>query len=199
MRHGLAFALGYLRHPRRVGAIAPASKALAQAILIEVMRSDPRTLIEVGAGTGAITRALLPALARIERFMVIERDPGFAQLLCRNFPDLEVLNHCATRLDALDIEAQCPVTVVSSLPLLSMTREEAHGCIDAMVALIESRPGSRLIQYTYASPHLRPFNDIPIGWRWRRAASIWANLPPATVWTLEQASHPSSHTLNGFH
>lgn len=201
MRQGLAFALGYLRNPRRVGAIAPASKALAQAILHEVLRAEPTVLIEVGAGTGAITRALLPALSRVERFMVIERDPGFAQLLRKNFPDLEVLHHCATRLDALDIEARCPVTVVSSLPLLSMQREEAHGCIDAMVALIENRPGSRLIQYTYASPHLRPFKDIPIGWRWRRAASIWANLPPATVWTLEQASHPShpSHAHNGFH
>lgn len=207
MRQGLAFALGYLRNPRRVGAIAPASKALAQAILNEVMRSTRGTLIEVGAGTGAVTRALLPALAQVERFMVIERDPGFAQLLRRSFPDLEVLNHCATRLDALNIEKRSPVTVVSSLPLMSMTRDEAQGCIDAMVALIESRPGSRLIQYTYASPHLRPFKGIPVGWRWRRASTIWANLPPATVWTLEQAGHPShpshsshsSHTHNGFH
>ena len=169
MHQGLAFALGYLRHPRRVGAIAPASKALAQAILNEVMRSAPGTLIEVGAGTGAITRALLPALDRAERFMVIERDAGFARLLSRHFPNLEVLNQCATRLDALDIAARSPVTVVSSLPLLSMTRDEAHACVDAMVALIESRPGSRLIQYTYASPHLRPFKEIPVGWRWRRA------------------------------
>lgn len=198
MHQGLAFALGYLRHPRRVGAIAPASKALAQAILNEVMRTAPGTLIEVGAGTGAITRALLPALDQAERFMVIERDAGFARLLSRHFPNLEVLNQCATRLDALDIAARSPVTVVSSLPLLSMTRGEARACVDAMVALIESRPGSRLIQYTYASPHLRPFKDIPVGWRWRRATTIWANLPPATVWTLEQASHPS-HTHNGFH
>lgn len=201
MRQGLAFALGYLRNPRRVGAIAPASRALAQAILTEVLRTAPGTLIEVGAGTGAITRALLPALVQADRFMVIERDPDFARLLRRSFPDLEVLNHCATRLDALDIDHRSPVTVVSSLPLLSMTRDEAHGCIDAMVALIEGRPGSRLIQYTYASPHLRPFKDIPVGWRWRRAASIWANLPPATVWTLEQVNHPShlSLTHNGFH
>lgn len=198
MHHGLAFALGCLRNPRRVGAIAPASKALAKAILHEVMRAEPQTVVEVGAGTGAITRALLPALAKMERFMVIERDPGFAQLLRKNFPNVEVLNHCASHLGALDIEARNPVTVVSSLPLLSMPKEEARGCIGAMVGLIAGRPGSRLIQYTYASPHLRPFNDIPIGWRWRRAASIWANLPPATIWTLEQASHPS-HPLNGFH
>ena len=198
MKHGLAFALGCLRDPRRMGAVAPASRALARAIVSEVWRSQPGVVVEVGAGTGAITRALLPALDRAERFMVIERDAGFARLLSRHFPNLEVLNQCATRLDALDIAARSPVTVVSSLPLLSMTRGEARACVDAMVALIESRPGSRLIQYTYASPHLRPFKDIPVGWRWRRATTIWANLPPATVWTLEQASHPS-HTHNGFH
>ena len=63
------------------------------------------------------------------------------------------------------------------------------------------RPLGRFCRGFPASPHLRPFKDIPVGWRWRRAASIWANLPPATVWTLEQASHPShlSHTHNGFH
>lgn len=200
MRQSFAFALGYLRNPRRVGAIAPASKALAQAILQEVVRSAPGTLIEVGAGTGAITRALLPALAQVDRFMVIERDPGFTQLLRQNFPQLEVLNHCASRLDALDIAKHSPVTLVSSLPLLSMTRTEARGCIDAMVALIEACPGSQLIQYTYASPHLRPFKDIPPGWQWRRVVSIWANLPPATVWTLEQAPlHHLPHTLNAWH
>ena len=55
---GLAFALAWVRNPRRVGAIAPASKALAQAMADEVARVGPGLLIEIGAGTGAITQAL---------------------------------------------------------------------------------------------------------------------------------------------
>ena len=55
---GLAFALGWVRNPRRVGAIAPASRALAQAMADEVSRVAPDRLVEVGAGTGAITQAL---------------------------------------------------------------------------------------------------------------------------------------------
>jgi phosphatidylethanolamine/phosphatidyl-N-methylethanolamine N-methyltransferase len=171
MRHGLAFALGCLRDPRRMGAIAPASRALARAIVSEVRRTEPGVLIEVGAGTGAITRELTA------------------------FPLAEVLNRCASNVDSLTIEALSPVTLVSSLPLLSMPRDEARQCVDAMLALIARQPGSRLIQYTYAAPHLRPFNGIPPGWRWRRAASVWANLPPATVWALERV--PGS--LNGVH
>jgi phosphatidylethanolamine/phosphatidyl-N-methylethanolamine N-methyltransferase len=195
MKHGLAFALGCLRDPRRMGAIAPASRALARAIVSEVWRSQPGVLIEVGAGTGAITRELAMSFAALERFVVIERDPDFARLLRHAFPLAEVLNHCASDVNQLTIEARSPVTLVSSLPLLSMPRDEARECVDAMLTLIGRQPGSRLIQYTYAAPHLRPFNGIPPGWHWRRSASVWANLPPATVWALERA--PVS--LNGVH
>lgn len=186
MRNRLAFALGCLRDPRRMGAIAPASRALAQAIADEVQRSKPSVLIEVGAGTGAVTRALAASPIAPKRFVVIERNADFAHLLRTAFPSLEVLNHCASTVGLLAIEALAPVTLVSSLPLLSMPRDEARRCIDAMLSLVARQPGSRLIQYTYAAPHLRPFNHIPSGWCWRRAASVWANLPPATVWSLER-------------
>ncbi len=186
MRHGLAFALGCLRDPRRMGAIAPASRALARAIADEVLRDQPSVLIEVGAGTGAITRALASSAITPERFLVIERDPDFARMLRLSFPALEVLNRCASQVRSLPIAPMAPVTLVSSLPLLSMPRDEANLCIDAMFSLIARQPASRLIQYTYAAPHLRPFNHIPPGWHWRRAASVWANLPPATVWSLER-------------
>ncbi|MCW5652248.1 hypothetical protein [Hydrogenophaga sp.] len=168
-----------------MGAIAPASRALARAIANEVQRERPAVLIEVGAGTGAITRALAASPLVPERFVVIERNADFARLLRSAFPTLEVLNHCASQVHSLAIESRSPVTLVSSLPLLSMPREEAQRCIDAMLCVIGRQPGSRLIQYTYAAPHQRPFHHIPPGWRWRRAASVWANLPPATVWSLE--------------
>jgi phosphatidylethanolamine/phosphatidyl-N-methylethanolamine N-methyltransferase len=193
MRQRLAFALGYLRSPRRVGAIAPASRALAQAIQQEVTRSETRILLEVGAGTGAITRALLPLQSQVERFVAVERDPGFAHLLGVRFPGLDVRNLCASQLADLSLDTHGPITIVSSLPLLSMPREEVARCTQAMLAMLSQHPGSRLIQYTYAAPHMRPIKQIPHGWRWRRIESVWINLPPATVWSLEQAptrSHP---------
>ncbi|MCG2658270.1 MAG: phospholipid methyltransferase, partial [Hydrogenophaga sp.] len=67
MDHGLAFALGCLRNPRRVGAIAPASRALAQAVCDEALRGAPGVLIEVGAGTGALTRRLATAARALAR------------------------------------------------------------------------------------------------------------------------------------
>ena len=66
MKHGLAFALGCLRDPRRMGAVAPASRALARAIVSEVWRSQPGVVVEVGAGTGAITQELVTTAAALD-------------------------------------------------------------------------------------------------------------------------------------
>ena len=192
---GLAFALAWVRNPRRVGAIAPASRALAQAVAAEVSRVGPELLLAIGAGTGAITRALADLGPPPDRFFIIERDPGLVRHLHHRFPRAEVLHACATRLDALPLPAASSLMLVSSLPLLSMPRDEARRCVQAMLALLERQPNARLLQYTYAARHVRPFDQLPPGWRWRRVTTVWANLPPATVWSLE----PAAHATHGIH
>lgn len=192
---GLAFALAWVRNPRRVGAIAPASKALAQAIAGEVARVGPELLLEVGAGTGAITQALAALGPPPERFFVIERDPGLVRHLRERFPSAEVQHACATRLDLLPLPPAASLMLVSSLPLMSMPRDEGRRCVHAMLALLERMPNARLLQYTYAARHVRPFDQLPPGWRWRRVKTVWANLPPATVWSLE----PTAHFTQGIH
>ena len=188
---GLAFALGWVRNPRRVGAIAPASRALAQAMADEVSRVAPDRLVEVGAGTGAITQALARLQLGRERFQVVERDPGFVRRLHERFPQAEVVHGCATRLDRLATDPKTSLVIVSSLPLMSMPREETQACVQAMHSLLEHHAGARLLQYTYAARHVRPF-DAPPGWHWRRVTTVWANLPPATVWSLEAVARFST-------
>lgn len=199
MQPHLALALAYLRDPRRVGAIAPASPFLARAMARETRRQAPPVVVEVGGGTGAVTQALLAASPPGTRLLVFERDADFAAQLTARYPQAEIINRCASEVALLELDARCPVTVVSSLPLLSLPPAEARRCIGAMLALIQRQPRSRLLQYTYAAPHRPPFVPVPTGWHWRRVTSIWANLPPATVWALEplQPLHPfASHELH---
>lgn len=196
MQPNFSLALAYLRDPRRVGAIAPASPFLARAMALEARRLAPPVVVEVGGGTGAITQALLAGAPPGVRLLVFERDPGFAKQLRSRYPQAEVINRCASEVARLELDPHCPVTVVSSLPLLSMPRLESNRCIEAMLSLVQRQPRSRLLQYTYAAPHRPPFRRVPVGWHWRRVSSIWVNLPPATVWALEPF-HPSvSHELH---
>ena len=144
---GLAFALGWVRNPRRVGAIAPASRALAQAMADEVARIAPDRLVEVGAGTGAITQALAQLNLGPSRFQVVERDPGFVRRLHERFPQADVVHGCASQLDRLATDPKTSLVIVSSLPLMSMPREETQGCVRAMHALLDHHTGARLLQY----------------------------------------------------
>jgi phosphatidylethanolamine/phosphatidyl-N-methylethanolamine N-methyltransferase len=192
---GLAFALAWVRNPRRVGAIAPASRALAQAVADEVARVGPELLVEIGAGTGAITQALAAVGPPPQRLFVLERDPGLVRHLHQRFPRAEVLHACASRMHLLPLPEADSLMLVSSLPLLSMPRDEARRCVQAMWKLLESRSNARLLQYTYAARHVRPFDQLPPGWHWRRVRTVWANLPPATVWSLEPLAH-APHQLH---
>ena len=120
MDHGLAFALGCLRNPRRVGAIAPASRALAQAVCDEALRGAPRVLIEVGAGTGAITRRLAIAAQALDRFVVYELDAALQPIRSDYLGDPEAIAKAAAA-----VAADC-------LNRVGLAGFEARGVLDAM-------------------------------------------------------------------
>jgi phospholipid N-methyltransferase len=187
MKNAVAFALGYLRDPRRVGAIAPASRGLANAVATEARRNLAPLIIEAGAGTGAITAQLLRT-SGAARVVVYERDTHYARLLRARYPTLEIRNQCVSMARRLQLEADAPLSIVSSLPLLSMPQHERQICVDTFLELLDHHRDSRLVQYTYAHPWQRPFEVHGGRLHWRRAASIWKNLPPAHVWTLAHAS-----------
>lgn len=79
------FLKGYLREPRVVGALMPSSRSLALA-LCEPYRAHrkPARVLEVGAGTGAITKHLGPLLRPDDELDVCEVRPDFAAVIERD-------------------------------------------------------------------------------------------------------------------
>lgn len=68
---------------RRTGAVAPSTRALARAMAAELVgkyRSDA-SVLEVGGGTGSITKEIVRNLGPGNRLDVFEIDPRFASLL----------------------------------------------------------------------------------------------------------------------
>lgn len=85
LHHRLRFLTGYFRNPHIVGALSPSSPALAAALCEPFRRCDrPATVLEIGAGTGAITRYLGPLLGEKDALDVCELHPDFADILERD-------------------------------------------------------------------------------------------------------------------
>lgn len=191
-RGAAPFVLRAATRPAMVGAVAPSSRRLARAIGAAADGAD-RT-VELGAGTGAVTAALLERHAG-RPLTAVEIDPHWAEGLRRRFPQLDV--RCApadevlARLAATDGEV---VVLVSSLPFRSLPtpwRDRTSGAIERFLL---ADPRRRLVQYTYQPREPFPLSQgSPLLWHHRR--TVWLNLPPAWIWEL--SLRPGARTYAG--
>lgn len=179
--------LKWLRSPFKIGAVAPSSRYLAREMAAQADLSRPGPIVELGGGTGAITKALL-ARVNHERLFTVEFDRDLAQTLRSRFPRLQVVEGDACELVALMAargvdRAAC---VVSGLPLLGMPPSVQRRIVGAAFELMGD--GGRFVQFTYgpASP-LRPHLLADMGLTARRCGHVLLNIPPARVWCYEKA------------
>ncbi len=176
-----------IRSPGLTGAVAPSSPYLARALADAALGAA--YLVELGAGTGAVTRVLARRFPQVP-LSVVELQPELAAALRLNHPQAEVhARPAAEVLDQLCID-DGPVVLVSSLPFRSLPAQVHAQTRHAILRFLQRLPGSWLVQYTY-QPRA-PF-DAPHGLAWQRRQTVMANLPPAGVWTLR----PSLQTARG--
>jgi phosphatidylethanolamine/phosphatidyl-N-methylethanolamine N-methyltransferase len=179
----LGFFLMWLRQPARLGAVVPSGRALARAMAACIDVDAPGVVVEVGGGTGSITRAILRAGVAPEDLIVVEREAKLSKILRVKFPGVRVLCADAGDLDRLLAGAGITKvkTVVSSLPLLSLDKADCRRILHAAFAVLDTH--GELLQFTYgpASP-VSPGMRSLLGITGKREEWVLSNLPPAAVW-----------------
>lgn len=175
----------WLENPRRVGSIMPSGPALTRRIAREVcLRNADDVVVELGPGTGAVTRALICAGVPEDRLILVERDPKMCGFLRHRFPSAQLIQG-----DAGCLEEVLPArwhgrvgTVVSSLPLVSLPRGLRDDIVNGAFRVMSDR--GRFVQYTYGlfSPLPRKHLNL-VG---RKVAFAGVNLPPASVWRYQR-------------
>lgn len=186
LKDKMVFLKSWIRSPRAVGAIAPSSKSLARAVMRQIDPLHPGWIIELGAGTGAMTEALLEQGVSPLRLLVIERSSDLSDILKGRFPDLKIVTDDAANLkDILERYKVTEVhTIVSSLPLLSL-KARVRKAVLAQIADILGTTGI-FVQYSYR--HTSPISRDQLK-RYqlsaKRVGFIWFNIPPASVWRYQ--------------
>lgn len=185
-RDHIGFARAWLAAPLRTGAVAPSSDVLARHMAFAAALRPGCAVLELGPGTGVVTRALLACGVSEDALTLVEANPGFAELLAERFPKAVVITG-----DAFETVRQLAGTgqeiaaVVSSLPLYVYPRQLRQDLCRQALRLVG--PGGRLVQFTYGpvSPIAASPDMLAI-----RSRRIWGNVPPAVVWTY-QAANPT--------
>lgn len=176
------FLSAWVRNPLQMGAILPSSGELARSMAAQ-LGDCSGLVVELGAGTGAVTSALLATGIPSERLIVVERNHELAKQLTVRFPKLAVFSGDAGRLKKLIGEQlTLPVdTIVSSLPLLSMRGVTRTRALSQAFGILKR--GGTLVQFTYGPrPPIPDATARALGVRGERAVRVLRNLPPATVW-----------------
>jgi phosphatidylethanolamine/phosphatidyl-N-methylethanolamine N-methyltransferase len=183
LRGRRAFLSAWLRAPRSMGSITPSSRFLSRKIAAQIDVHHPGWVIELGGGTGTVTKAVLEAGVRPERMVVIERDRRLCTHLEQHFPNIRVLRADATLLkELLESEKINKVNaIVCCLPLLTLPGDIVENVLRQVFEVLPEE--GVMVQYTYG-----PRSPVPgklqkrLGIKAKRAGRVLLNVPPATVW-----------------
>ena len=178
------FLRSWIEKPLHVGAVMPSGRVLARTMAQYVDVDSEGPVIELGAGTGAITNALIAHGIDQTRLVLVEYNPGFCALLRDRYPQATVVQGDAYALrDSLwDVLSAPASAVVSGLPLVTRPMLTRLKLIrDAFAAMA---PGSPFVQFTYSVAPPIP-RSLP-GVSTEASERIWMNLPPARVWVYRK-------------
>ncbi len=177
--NALLFFRRWLANPLQMGSVVPSSPALCRLVAEQARVGQDRVVVELGGGTGVVSRALLADGLDPARLAVVEIVPDMAAHLRASLPGVRVIEGDARLLPKL-IPAECHGrigAVVVGIPLVLLPLAEQRRFIDAIEAVA---PGLGFVLYSYCVTSPLPWRKH--GLRARREAWTPLNVPPASVW-----------------
>lgn len=182
----LQFFSQYIRHPRRVGAILPSSRHLAEQMVSSINFASSGCIIEYGPGTGVFTEQLILKKQPHTTLLLIENNKEFYEMLNRKYGAIEnvhVIHDSAERIahymkaygvDGVDY-------VVSGLPFASLPKEVSERILTETRKVLGEDGEFITFQYSrFKQKYLQSFfSDIQID-------KVVFNMPPAFVFKCVQ-------------
>ncbi len=158
LEHRWQFLRTYIRRPNSIGSMVPSSRALAVAVA-EPLRRSPRPirLLEVGAGTGPVTRYLGTLLTDKDQFDICELQPEFADILERDVlskpPFANMVSEGRVRLlrkPAQQIEGENVYDfIISGLPLSMFELDDVKKIFSVYKRLLKPDGVLSYFEYTW--------------------------------------------------
>ena len=175
----------FLKHPRRIGAIAPSGKHLAAKMMMPIDFSSAKVIVEYGPGTGSFTRELVARRRSDTVLILIEQNEAFCEQLRASYGSLPNLfiRHGSAENVSRHLEA-CGVHsadyIVSGLPFSSLPAAVSDRILNAAKPALGQE--GRFITFQYSlvkKKFLEQYFQITDCWR------VVKNLPPAYVLVMK--------------
>lgn len=189
----LVFLGALIRNPRAVGAVMPSSVQLARRMVRDVAPAS--RVVELGPGTGVITREILARNGPSGSFLAVDTNRAFVDGIRRSWPGIDCVCASAEILPALTAERGWMHAdhIVSGLPFASLPVATTRLILDGVHQVL--RVGGTFTTFQYLHAY-----QLPPASAFRRTLSallgcqpssqiVVRNVPPAFVLTWHRRSH----------
>ncbi|RWP40032.1 MAG: methyltransferase domain-containing protein [Mesorhizobium sp.] len=182
----LKFFKGWIDKPKAVGSIVPTSSITARKMASVINPMSGLPVLEVGPGTGVITRAILAHGVKPENLYAVEYSPDFVRHLRQLYPGVNVIEGDAFNLDATlgDKSGLTFDSVISGVPLLNFPVEQRVAYVESLLDRIPT--GRPVVQLTYG-----PLSPIPPGrgdYTVEHFHFVIRNIPPTQLWIYRRGA-----------
>lgn len=171
----------FLAKRKEIGSILPSSNSLVKKITSSIPFKEVKILVELGGGTGAITRALIKNKMEKTKLLVFEPDEQFFLLLKKKFQTgktIIILKEKAENLRTVleNFNLPAPDCIVCSLPFFSLGREKTAEILGEVKRCM--KPETRFIFFQY-TPLMLPF--LLKQFKIKKLSYVILNAPPALL------------------
>jgi len=179
---------------KTTAAITPSSRYLARAMVKPLSVSRADTVVELGAGTGVMTRSLLNLLPQNATLIAFEINDRFFNYLKKNFSDPRLILINAS-IETLGTELrrrgfERVDAVVSSIGLSYLSDRQRHSLLSEINSFLGLNGLFTQFQYIHGlqfqKGRLNRFKPAPLFQKYFNRVqrkTTWRNLPPAFVFT----------------
>lgn len=189
MNENIQFLQAFLKNPLKVGAIAPSSPELAQRMMQDISPNKDSIILELGVGTGAITKFLQEIVPNKESYLGIELDRELVKSLNRKFPELKIVRGNACEVFSLHQRTNLGKVgyIISCLPFVSIPNEVGEIILSEIDKFMDEGCVFRTIQYAHgyympSAIKLREYMEKRYG-KAKKSQLIMKNVPPAYTLT----------------
>ena len=175
----------FLKHPRKIGAIAPSGKHLSAKMMMPIDFTSAKVIIEYGPGTGSFTKELVTRRRSDTILILIEQNKAFCEqlrALFDNQPNLFIMHGSAMNVGQY-LET-CGVHradyIVSGLPFASLPATVSDNILNATKMALGQEGKFISFQYSLVKKKfIEGYFQMINCWK------VINNLPPAFVLVMK--------------
>lgn len=190
MNENIEFLQAFLKNPGKVGSIKPSSPELALKMIEGIEPSSDNAVLELGVGTGAITKFLQNVVPDERSYLGIEIDRDLVRSLNRNFPAMTIVRGNA--VNSWTIHQRSGIGrvryIICCLPFVSLPNEVGEKILLEVERFMQQGNCTfRTFQYAHgyyfpSAIRLREFMRNRYG-KARKSPLVVKNVPPAYTLT----------------